>query len=172
MIRAYDVTASSALVATLILVAAPRASARSVRQVLLLQSSTTAVWSSTTSPPSFRVDLDHLVGSPVNVFQVVVVPTGLAGTPDTPSSSTPIAVTVVHAGPDRDHRWPGSALRAAVPPAAVSRPDAPVHLASISATSTRHRWARTRRPCRRPTISRSSSTTSCSCCPRPGRSSW
>ena len=82
MIRASERLRSVALVAALVLVAAPSAAAQGIRQVLLLQSSGRGSLIFDHFTANFRVELDNLVGSPVNVVQVVVVPTGLAGAPD------------------------------------------------------------------------------------------
>ncbi len=71
----------AALAGLLAFGAAPNAAAPAVRQVLLLQSFDRGNLSTDYFTSNFRVDLDRLAGSPVNVVQVVVGPSGPVGAP-------------------------------------------------------------------------------------------
>lgn len=72
----------AALAGLLTLAAVPNAAAPAVRQVLLLQSFDRGNLTLDYFTSNFRVDLDRLAGSPVNVVQVVVGPSGFVGAPD------------------------------------------------------------------------------------------
>ena len=71
----------AALAGLLAFGAAPNVAAPAVRQVLLLQSFDRGNLSTDYFTSNFRVDLDRLSGSPVNVVQVVVGPSGPVGAP-------------------------------------------------------------------------------------------
>jgi signal transduction histidine kinase len=69
----------AALAGLLVLGAASSAIAQTVRHVLMLQSSDRGDLTLDQFTGNFRVDLDRLAGTPVNVIQVVVGPTGFVG---------------------------------------------------------------------------------------------
>ena len=71
-----------ALAALLVLGAASSEAQPPVRQVLLLQSFDRGNLVADYFTSNFRVDLDHRAGTPVNVVQVVVGPTGFVGAPE------------------------------------------------------------------------------------------
>jgi signal transduction histidine kinase len=71
----------AALAGLLTLGAAPNVAAPAVRQVLLLQSFDRGNLVTDSFTANFRVDLDRLAGSPVNVVEIVVGPTGFVGAP-------------------------------------------------------------------------------------------
>ena len=71
----------AALAGLLTLGAAPNVAAPAVRQVLLLQSFDRGNLVTDSFTTNFRVDLDRLAGSPVNVVEIVVGPTGFVGAP-------------------------------------------------------------------------------------------
>ena len=71
-----------ALAALLVLGAASSEAQPAVRQVLVLQSFDRGNLVADSFTSNFRVDLDHRAGTPVNVVQVVVGPTGFVGAPE------------------------------------------------------------------------------------------
>ena len=91
---------SAALAAVLFLGAASSAAAQTVPQILLLQSFNRGNLTLDSFTAEFRVELDRLAGSPINVVQVVVGPTGFVG------ASEPAVVDYIRAlfagnrGPD------------------------------------------------------------------------
>ena len=82
MSRASERLRCAALAGALALIAVPSSAAPAVQQVLLLQSSDRGSLIFDHFTANFRVDLERLAGSPVNVVQVVVGPTGFVGAPD------------------------------------------------------------------------------------------
>jgi hypothetical protein len=71
-----------ALAALLVLSAASGQAQPAVRQVLVLQSFDRGNLVADSFTSNFRVDLDHRAGTPANVVQVVVGPTGFVGAPE------------------------------------------------------------------------------------------
>jgi signal transduction histidine kinase len=71
-----------ALAALLVLGAASSEAQPPVRQILVLQSFDRGNLVADYFTGNFRVDLDHRAGTPVNVVQVVVGPTGFVGAPE------------------------------------------------------------------------------------------
>ena len=82
MLRASERVRRVALFGALSLAATPCAAAPPIQQVLLLQSSARGSLIFDHFTANFRVDLESLAASPLNVVQVVVGPIGLAGAPD------------------------------------------------------------------------------------------
>jgi len=82
MSRASERFRRVVLAGALALIAAPSAAEPAVQQVLLLQSSDRGSLIFDHFTANFRVDLERLASSPVNVVQVVVGPTGFVGAPD------------------------------------------------------------------------------------------
>ena len=82
MLRASERFRRVALAAALTLAATASLAAQPIKQVLLLQSSARGSLIFDHFTANFRVDLESLAASPLNVVQVVVGPTGFAGAPD------------------------------------------------------------------------------------------
>ena len=163
----------AALAGLLMLAAASAAAQPPVRQVLVLQSFNRGNLILDHFTGNFRVDLDQRAGGPVNFVQVVVGPTGFVGAPEQ-------AVVDFIRSTFADRPKPDLIVTVAGPAAVFARkyrqqlfPDTPLLFAAVDSDicGTR-RLARTRPPSRSSTISPGSSTTSCNCCPRPGRCSW
>ena len=72
----------AALAACLVLRGSSVEAQPKVQQILLLQSSDRGNLIQDTFSGNFRVDLDNRAGRPVNVVQIVVGPTGIAGAPE------------------------------------------------------------------------------------------
>jgi signal transduction histidine kinase len=84
----------------LVLGAASSSAAQTVRQVLVLQSSDRGNLTLDQFTGNFRVDLDRLAGTPVNVTQVVVGPTGFIGAPEDAVVNYIRAIFAETPGPD------------------------------------------------------------------------
>jgi signal transduction histidine kinase len=121
----------AALAGVLLLVAVSSAAAQTVPQILLLQSFNRGNLTLDSFTASFRVELDRLAGSPMNVVEVVVGPTGFIG------ASEPAVVDYIRsifAGT----RGPDLIVTVAGPAAAFARnyreqlfPDAPLVFAAV-----------------------------------------
>ena len=145
-----------------------------VRQVLVLQSFDRGNLVVDHFTGNFRVELDQRAGQPVNVVQVVVGPTGFVGAPEQ-------AVVDYIRSTFADRPKPDLIVTVAGPAAVFARkyrqqlfPDTPLLFASVDQRYLRRRaaWGERDRRRGRQRFSASSSMTSCSCCPRPGRCSW
>ena len=90
--------------------------------------STAAIWSLDYFTGNFRVDLDHRAGTPVNVVQVVVGPTGFVGAPERAVVDYIRSTFADRPKPDLivTCRRARGGIRAQVPTAALSRHAAPV----------------------------------------------
>ncbi len=90
----------AALVGVLVLGVASSGAAQTVRQVLVLQSSDRGNLTLDQFTGNFRVDLDRLAGTPVNVTQVVVGPTGFIGASEDAVANYIRAIFAETPGPD------------------------------------------------------------------------
>ena len=104
--------------------------------------STAATWSLDHFTGNFRVDLDQRAGTPVNVVQVVVGPTGFVGAPEQAVVDyiRSIFADRPQAGPHRDGRRPRGGLRAQASAAALPRHAAPVRFRRPAISSRRAAW--------------------------------
>ena len=123
---------------------------------------------------NFRVELDQRAETPVNVVQVVVGPTGFVGASEQAVVDYIRSMFVDRPKPDLIVTIGGPAAVFARKYRQQLFPDTPILFASVD-----QRYlgdaplGDERRPLSRSsTTIRASSTTSCSCCPRPGRCSW
>ena len=113
-----------------------------VRQVLLLQSFDRGNLSIDYFTGNFRVELDQLAGSPVNVVQVVVGPSGSVGAPE----QAVVDYIRGHvrrssqAGPHRDGRRSCGGVRAPVSTSTLSRHAAPVRGRRSAVSARRATW--------------------------------
>ncbi len=82
MFRVHHRWRAAALACIVIFGAAPSEDQPAVRQVLVLQSFDHGIQVLDYLAGNLRVDLDERMGSPVNVVQVVVTPSGLVGASD------------------------------------------------------------------------------------------
>jgi hypothetical protein len=131
MLRIHNGLRCAALVVFLGLSVASGGAAPAVRQVLLLQSFDRGLLSQDYLTGNFRVDLDQRNGTPVNVVQIVVGPTGFVGAPE---PSTVDYIRSAYAGRPE----PDLVVTFAGPAAAFARkyreqlfPDAPLLFAAV-----------------------------------------
>ena len=121
----------AALTGVLVLGAASSAAAQTVPQILLLQSFNRGNLTLDSFTASFRLELDRLAGSPMNVVEVVVGPTGFVG------ASEPAVVDYIRSM-FTGHRGPDLIVTVAGPAAAFARtyreqlfPSAPLVFAGV-----------------------------------------
>ena len=163
-----------ALIGLLVLGAAANAAAQPVRQVLVLQSFDRGNLVIDEFTSNFRVELDRRTEKPVNVVQVVVGPTGFVGASEQAVVDYIRSTFVNRPKPDL-------IVTVAGPAAVFARryrqqlfPDTPLLFASVD-----QRYLgdaplgdnETAVAVDQPVFAHRSRP-SCSCCPRPGRSSW
>jgi signal transduction histidine kinase len=121
----------AALTGLLVLAAGSSAAAQTVPQILLLQSFNRGNLTLDSFTANFRLELDRLAGSPVNVVEVVVGPTGFVG------ASEPAVVDYIRSI-FTGHRGPDLIVTVAGPAAAFARtyreqlfPSAPLVFAAV-----------------------------------------
>ena len=121
----------AALAGVLVLAAVSSAAAQAVPQILLLQSFNRGNLTLDSFTASFRVELDRLAGSPMNVVEVVVGPTGFVG------ASEPAVVDYIRSifagnrGPDLIVTVAGAAAAFARTYREQLFPDAPLIFAGV-----------------------------------------
>ena len=121
----------AALAGVLVLATASSAAAQTVQQILLLQSFSRGNLTLDSFTANFRVELDRLAGSPMNVVQVVVGPTGFVGASDPAVVDYIRSIFAGHRGPDLIVTVSGTAAAFARNYREQLFPDAPLVFAAV-----------------------------------------